>query len=87
MIRTTLYDGDAVLVREALHFGTPVIASDNGMRPKGVRLIPPSNPGALCRALEQVLETPRSSMAELSGPDEQNLEAVLNLYDELVRRR
>jgi glycosyltransferase involved in cell wall biosynthesis len=87
MIRTTLYDGDALSVREALHLGTPVIASDNGMRPKGVRLIPPSNPVALCRALEQTLEDPRPSMAELSCPDEQNLEAVLSLYDELLRQR
>ncbi len=43
MLRTTLFDGDAVSVREALHLGTPVIASDNGMRPDGVHLIPKSN--------------------------------------------
>ena len=40
LLRTTLYDGDAVSVREALWIGTPVIASDNGMRPEGVRLVP-----------------------------------------------
>ena len=37
MLRTTLYDGDAVSVREALHVGTPVLATDNGMRPAGRR--------------------------------------------------
>ena len=31
-LRTTLYDGDSISVREALHLGVPVIASDNGMR-------------------------------------------------------
>ena len=36
LLRTSLYDGDSLAVREALHFGTPVIASDNGMRPPGV---------------------------------------------------
>jgi len=36
LLRTTLFDGDAISVREALHLGTPVIATDNGMRPDGV---------------------------------------------------
>ena len=87
MIRTTLYDGDAVSVREALHLGTPVVATDNGMRPKGVRLMPLSNPGALCRALEQALEEPRPSRAGPPEPDEQNLETVLSLYCELLCQR
>ena len=34
-LRTTRYDGDAISVREALHFGVPVITTDNGMRPPG----------------------------------------------------
>jgi len=34
LLRTTLYDGDSVSVREALYIGTPVIATDNGMRPQ-----------------------------------------------------
>ncbi len=45
LLRTTLYDGDSVSVREALYIGTPVIATDNGMRPEGVHLIPASDPG------------------------------------------
>ena len=53
MLRTTLYDGDAVSVREALHVGTPVIASDNGMRPAGVHLIPKSDLHALLHAIER----------------------------------
>src|SRR5262249_42539427 len=47
LLRTTLYDGDSVAVREALHLATPVIATDNGMRPEGVRLIPIHNADAL----------------------------------------
>jgi glycogen(starch) synthase len=87
MIRTTLYDGDALSVREALHLGTPVIATDNGMRPKGVLLVPPSSPHALGRALEQTLGESRASKAEPRKPDEQNLEAVFCLYSELVSQR
>src|SRR5438105_8526009 len=29
LLRTTLYDGDAISVREALYLGTPVVATDN----------------------------------------------------------
>src|SRR5215468_1276782 len=38
MLRTTLYDGDALSVREALQLGIPATATDNGMRPVGVQL-------------------------------------------------
>ena len=55
MLRTTLFDGDAVSIREALHLGTAVIASDNGMRPSGVHLIPKSDLAALLRAIEDRL--------------------------------
>lgn len=37
-LRTTATDGDSVSVREALHFGTPVIASNAAERPDGVIL-------------------------------------------------
>ena len=82
-LRTTLYDGDSISVREALHLGIPVIATDNRMRPPGVRLIPISDGEALCRAVEDSLkEPPVSKPAAPSGGE--NLEAVLRLYRELV---
>jgi glycosyltransferase involved in cell wall biosynthesis len=84
MLRTTLYDGDSISVREALHLGTPVIATDNGMRPEGVRLIPPSNPSALHRAIQETLAAPSLIRPTQTPPDEQNLEAVLDLYRELA---
>src|SRR6185312_2583444 len=52
MLRTTWYDGDAISVREALHFGVPVIASDNGMRPEGTHLVPARDLDALVAAAE-----------------------------------
>lgn len=36
MVRTTSSDGDAISIREALHVGTPVVASDCCPRPHGV---------------------------------------------------
>jgi glycosyltransferase involved in cell wall biosynthesis len=82
-LRTTWYDGDSISVREALHLGIPVIATDNGMRPAGVHLIPKSDAGALCRAVEACL----SGVVKADTPAEagtENLEAVLRFYRELV---
>jgi glycogen(starch) synthase len=84
MLRTTFYDGDAISVREALYLSTPVIATDNGMRPPGVRLIPSANLTALHRAIEETLAAPRSERRPQAEPDEENVEAVLKLYRELV---
>jgi glycogen synthase len=84
MLRTTLYDGDAISVREALHLGTPVIATDNGMRPAGVRLVPTSSVQALQEAIEQTLMASAGRSRERSAADEVNLQAVLDLYRELL---
>lgn len=84
LLRTTLYDGDAVSVREALFLGTPVIATDNGMRPPGPRLIPVQDAAALEAAIDGVIaDRPISgARSELSGRE--NLDAVFELYRELA---
>ena len=82
MLRTTLYDGDSVAVREALHLGTPVIATDTCMRPEGVTLIPKSDPGALLEAIDEHLRGKTASVACQSS--DENIEAVFDLYYELV---
>lgn len=92
-LRTTLYDGDSVSVREALHLRIPVIATDNCMRPGGVHLIPASNIEALGQAIERQLSQSISSRREADeracekeAPEkEENLEAVLDIYQELMR--
>ncbi len=81
VLRTTLYDGDSVSVREALAFGTPVIATDNGMRPPGVRLIPPRDPGKLLQVIEETLSRPAMRREMVSG--DENLEAVVRFYHEI----
>ena len=84
LLRTTLYDGDSIAVREALHLGAPVIATDNGMRPPGVRLVRPRCPSALEEAIDEVLAAPAAPGSRSSEPDEQNLEALLAVYRELT---
>jgi len=85
LLRTTLFDGDAVSVREALFLRTPVIATDNGMRPEGPVLIPASNADALCEAVARVVRAPNPER-RTEGRDESNIEKVAELYEELQRR-
>jgi glycogen synthase len=85
LLRTTLYDGDAISVREALHLGTPVIASDNGMRPEGVRLIGVSDGVALARAVAEVVSAPQGRQSR-AGSGEENLKAVASFYGELLNK-
>lgn len=87
MLRTTHYDGDAVSVREALHLGTPVIATDNGMRPAGVHLIPKSDLPALLQAIDAQIKASNSSRALSVTTDESNLQAVLDFYEQLLKNR
>jgi glycosyltransferase involved in cell wall biosynthesis len=82
LLRTTWYDGDAISVREALHFSLPVIASDNGMRPPGVALFPARDIDALEKAIDRQLAEPTLPRIP-KPPVEENLEAVLELYREL----
>ena len=86
MLRTTTYDGDAISVREALHLGTPVIATDNGMRPEGVHLIPTANLEQLHQTIEERLIAPEEVVSQGSDGNE-NIEAVLDLYQELLSER
>jgi len=82
-LRTTWYDGDSISVREALHLGTPVIASDNGMRPGGVHLVPKSDLAALCRTVESLLRQPRVARPP-APPGTENLDAVFRFYTDLL---
>jgi glycosyltransferase involved in cell wall biosynthesis len=83
LLRTTLYDGDSIAVREALYIGTPVIATDNGMRPEGVHLVPPSDPTRLLDAVCDLLTRKRSP--RVPGRDgQENIRAVVRLYEELL---
>ncbi|MDQ3907216.1 MAG: glycosyltransferase family 4 protein [Acidobacteriota bacterium] len=84
-LRTTHYDGDAISVREALHIGTPVVATDNGMRPAGVHLIPVGDRRALVESVEARLAEPRARRNGDRRVDDENIAAVIRLYEELLR--
>lgn len=83
LLRTTHFDGDAISIREALFFGTSVIATDNGMRPEGVALIPVSDISALSSAITKELTNGGKKPV---GTDDgnKNIDEVLQLYSELL---
>lgn len=83
MLRTTLFDGDAISVREAVHFGVPVVATDRAPRPEGVRLFPAQDLERLAEAAELSLRN-GGRRAPKNFAHEENMEAVLNLYHELM---
>jgi len=84
LLRPTSYDGDAISVREALHFGTPVLASDNGMRPAGVRLIGDLEPRTLAAEITSVLAS--SGEAQREQCDDDNIARVVEVYHSLIAR-
>jgi len=81
MLRTTLFDGDAISVREALYLGTPVIATDNGTRPAGVHLIPTSDRASLVREIYSITAADKQPPVDTS-PDTSNIQKVLKIYQE-----
>ena len=85
-LRTTLYDGDSVSVREALQLGVPVVATDNGMRPAGVHLIPRSDPEALRHAITTVISV-RSARVSPPPRADDGVESVFELYAALLRNQ
>ena len=83
ILRTTLYDGDSISVREALDLGVPVIATNTGIRPTGVQLVPISDPEALCSAIEAVVSRARGTGQTCRGAtvdDTRNLQEILHFY-------
>ncbi len=83
LLRTTLFDGDAISVREALFLGTPVIATDNGMRPDGVRLIGIGDKDALVREICSLAEN-KTSVVTAADSGKSNIAAIIDLYEELL---
>lgn len=83
LLRTTRFDGDSISVREALALGTPVVATDTGMRPDGCHLFPVGSLPGLVEATRRALDAERPSPEEITEGDD--LEQVLDVYRELLR--
>ena len=83
LLRTTKFDGDAISVREALFLETPVIATDNKMRPEGVNLIPIGDVKALVATIEMLSK--REKPPKTKKPDDvSNITEVLKIYEEIA---
>ena len=86
LLRTTLYDGDSISVREALQLATPVVATDNGMRPPGIFLAPIGDTDAVTRQVLNVLATPRPNRDTIDGArsEADGIDDMLALYESLT---
>lgn len=82
LLRTTLFDGDAISVREALFLGTPVVATDNGMRPVGIYLINVGDKEDLVGKVSDAFSKPRKKDENIQS-DSSNIDDVLKLYQTL----
>lgn len=81
LLRTTKFDGDSISVREALHFGIPVVATDNGMRPEGVVCIPtPADKEDLAQAILATLDSNYEYRRPTPEADTNGLQSIINLY-------
>ncbi len=84
LLRTTKFDGDAIAVREALFLETPVIATENGMRPDGVYKIPIGDAGSLINKIQQIAESDGNIKSEKSD-DNRNIIEIIKIYENIVR--
>ena len=87
LLRLTQYDGDAISVREALFLRTPVIATDNGMRPDGVNLVS-SEPIAeeVVNKIDKVLTSEEVTKNNQTVDGQRNIADVLKVYEELIAK-
>ena len=75
-VRPTFRDGDSISVREAMALGVPVVASDVGTRPEGVRLFQPGDVDAFVKCVEEALakeSQPSPRAVRRSVPEEEGL--------------
>ncbi len=82
-LRTTLFDGDAISIREALFFGTPVVATENAMRPDGVETIAIGDGDAFIEKVTRICAAGRQPR-NIGTADISNIGKVVDLYDELA---
>ena len=82
LLRTTLFDGDAIAVREALFLGTPVIATENGMRPDGVHLMDIGDSAGLVGKVKDLFPA-MGNVHQASDLSPNNIAEVVALYKEI----
>ena len=83
VLRTTLFDGDAISVHEALFLGTPVIATDTDERPEGIHLIEIGDKEGLVKKVSEMAASAKPEKG-VRSTDNTNITAVVKLYRELA---
>lgn len=84
-VRPTNTDGDSVSIREALHVGTPVVASDAVSRPHGCIVFANRDIDDLCAKMQEALCGIKHLKAHVrEQPCVNNAPAMLAVYHELI---
>ena len=87
-VRPTLFDGDSRSVREALSLGVPVVASNTGYRPPGVKLFEKGSVPAMAAAIGEVLEgNDGGSSCRNTAASADSVNQMLRLYAALLSSR
>ena len=85
-LRTTLADGDANSLREALSLGIPIVASDVGNRPPEAVLFRTGDVDDLVAKIEEVWSMPRPQLGCNENPNgTSNFKSLLDIYDSLAK--
>ena len=79
-VRSTFSDGDATSVREAIAFGTPVIASDVVRRPAGTLCFKTGDASDLASKIDSLLSGTRHPPTPTSAPSTNGMHRLLELY-------
>ena len=80
LVRPTRSDGDSIVVREALTLGLPVIASDVGYRPEGVRLFQSEDHEDLVRVIEDTIGNPIKDKINTADMETETLAKYMDVY-------
>ena len=83
-VRPARVDGDSISVREALHLGVPVVASDVGVRPSAARIFRAGNVPEMVARIEQALSQNHCPPPEpQSARTQSGLRTLLDVYQGL----
>lgn len=82
-VRPTLADGDSISVREAVHLGVPVVASDVGHRPASVSLFRVGDAADLAAKCTNVLENQLLAKPQTLLEPAYNLLSLIGAYDQI----
>ena len=84
-VRPSLFDGDSRSVREALSLGIPVVASDTGLRPAGVKLFAKGDAAQMTAAVRETIEGAETVVPPTTtSAREESVTQLLSLYEKLV---